>query len=378
MADRDLYEILGVAKGASDADIKKAYHKLVMKHHPDKNPGDKTSETKFKEISNAYDILRDKQKRAAYDQFGDKAFKAGGAGGNPFGQGFGGGAGFEGFDFGGAGFGDMFEDIMANMGFGGRGAGQGGRRARQANTSGRDLLHEVRVSLKDAFRGKTVEVKFNTNVKCEKCAGHGTANSKAADECPSCHGSGSVRKSNGFFAFESECPDCSGMGKKIDKKCTDCQGDGTKRGSRTIQVKIPAGVSTGARLRVAGQGEAGSVGGASGDLYVDVIVDRDPHFSRDGNDLLVNLSVSFATLALGGSVSVKGIDGEDLDVKIPSGTQVGSKLRLKGKGMPEIGRANIRGDLYLNIKTEIPTKLSAKQKELLEKFAKEKSAKGFF
>ncbi|MDR0319143.1 MAG: molecular chaperone DnaJ [Rickettsiales bacterium] len=360
---QDFYEILGVQKGASESDIKKAYHKLVMKYHPDKNPGDKSAEAKFKEVSNAYDILRDPQKRAAYDQFGHAAFQGGngasaGAGGNPFG-------GFGGFDFNSGGFGDMFEDIFSQMGFGGRQT-----RARQADNSGRDLLHEVRISLADAFHGKTVEVKFNTNVACEKCGGMGTANGGEAPSCHTCGGSGTVRKSNGFFAVDAACPDCGGLGKKIDRKCAACSGTGAKRAARSIQVKIPAGVSTGARLRVSGQGEAGMLGARAGDLFVDITVERDKHFSRDGSDLLINLSVPFATLALGGSVVVRGIDGKDMDVKIPAGTQVGAKLRVKGNGMPELGRAGSRGDLYINIKTDVPTRLSSKQKELLASFAK--------
>jgi molecular chaperone DnaJ len=372
MSSRDLYKILGVAKTASDSDIKKSYHKLVMKYHPDKNPGNTEADAKFQEVSNAYEILRDKQKRSAYDQFGHAAFQGGSGGsggGNPFGQGFGG------FDFQNGNFGDMFEDIFSQMGFGARG---GGARARPADTSGRDLLHEVSISLSDAFFGKTIEVKFQTNVFCEKCKGNGTANGKEAPVCATCGGTGMVRKSNGFFAMQTECPDCMGSGKKIDKKCADCNGQGSKRGNRTIEVKIPAGVQTGSRLRVPNQGEAGAFGARSGDLYVDVTVLRNPHFSRDGADLLLNLSVPFSTLALGGVLNVKGIDDKDIDVKIPSGTQVGAKLRLKGNGMPELGRSGARGDLYLNIKTEVPTKLSAKQKDLLEKFANEKPGKNWF
>ncbi|MDR0449017.1 MAG: molecular chaperone DnaJ [Rickettsiales bacterium] len=359
-SQRDFYEILGVQKGAGESDIKKAYHKLVMKYHPDKNPGDKDAEAKFKEISNAYDILRDPQKKAAYDQFGHSAFQGG--------QGFGGGAGgnpFGGFDFGGAGFsggfGDMFEDIFNQMGFGGRRA-----QPRQADNSGRDLLHEVRITLAEAFAGKNVEVKFQTNAACEKCGGKGGENVKT---CPTCGGSGSVRRSNGFFAAETACHDCGGFGKKPDKKCSACGGTGAKRAAKTIEVKIPAGVETGARLRLSGQGEAGAFGAPSGDLYVDIIVLKDPHFSRDGSDLLINLSVPFATLALGGSVDVSGVDGKNIEVKIPAGTQVGTKLRVKGNGMPELGRASSRGDLYINVMTQIPTRLSSKQKKLLEEFA---------
>ncbi|MDR2685912.1 MAG: molecular chaperone DnaJ [Rickettsiales bacterium] len=358
---KDFYEILGVPKGSSEADLKKAYHKLVMKYHPDKNPGNKEAESKFKEVNNAYDVLRDPQKRAAYDQYGEAAFQGGG-GGNPFGQGgnpFGGAGGFQGFDFNSAGFGDMFEDIFSQMGFG------GGRHS-APDTNGRDMLHEVRISLKDAFYGKNIEVKFNANVKCEKCNGQGTADGSPAPACKSCGGSGSVRRSNGFFSSVSECPDCHGTGRKADKKCSACNGAGATAGKRTIEVKIPAGVQDGSRLRVPGQGEAGRLGGRNGDLFVDVSVARDEVFSRNGDDLLVNLSVPFATLALGGQVEVAGIDGKSIEVKIPQGTQVGSKLRLKGNGMPMMGRAGSRGDLYLNIKTDVPTRLSSKQKKLLE------------
>lgn len=373
--NKNPYEVLGVARDASDADIKKAYHKLVLKYHPDKNQGDKTAEEKFKEVNNAFDILRDPQKRAAYDRFGDAAFAGGngasaGMGGNPFGDAFhfdmGGGAGME----------DILREAMRGFGFGGFDGGAA--RGATARQRGRDLLDEVEISLRDAYFGKTHTVKFTSNVKCEKCDGHGTADGKPAPTCARCHGTGYVNVQRGFFAMQTPCPECNGLGHKIDKKCPDCDGTGTVRKTRTLDVKIPAGIEDGARLRLAGQGEAGVNGGAAGDFYLDIHVREDEHFVRDGNDLITHIDVPFTVLALGGEIDVETIDDKKLSVKIPSGTQVGEKLRVRGHGMPT-GRASSFGDMYIEIGIIIPTKLTEKQKKILTEFSETKSTKkGWF
>ena len=373
--NKNPYEVLGVARDASDADIKKAYHKLVLKYHPDKNPGDKEAEEKFKEVNNAFDILRDPQKRAAYDRYGDAAFAGGnsasaGMGGNPFGNGA-----FH-FDMGGAGMEDILREAMRGFGF--DGFGGGARGAASGQQRGRDLLEEVEISLKDAFFGKTHTVKFASNVKCEKCNGYGTADGKQAPVCPRCHGSGYVNVQRGFFAMQTPCPECNGLGHKIDKKCSDCDGAGVVHKNRTIEVKIPAGIEDGARLRLAGQGEAGANGGPAGDFYLDIRVAPDKKFERVGDDLVMHIDLPFTTLALGGEIEIETIDDKKLTVKIPSGTQVGERLRVRGHGMPT-GRASSFGDLYIEIGVVIPTKLTEKQKKILGEFAETKSAKkGWF
>lgn len=371
------YEVLGVARDASDADIKKAYHKLVMKYHPDRNPGDKSAEDKFKEVNNAFDILKDPQKRAAYDRFGNAAFAGGngasaGAGGNPFGGGFnfnmGGGAGME----------DILREAMRGFGFGDFGGGAGASRGAAADRRGRDLLDEVVIDLKDAYFGKTHTVKFTSNATCEKCHGYGTADGKPAPTCSKCGGSGYVRVQQGFFAMEAPCPECHGTGHKIDKKCDACDGTGATAKSRTLEVKIPAGIEDGARLRLAGQGEAGTNGGPAGDFYLDVHVRPDKRFERAGSDLIMHMDIPFTTLALGGEIDVETIDDKTLSVKVPAGTQVGERLRVRGHGMPG-RRAGSFGDMYIEIGIKIPTRLTDKQKKLLAEFAETKpSKKGWF
>lgn len=372
------YEVLGVARDATDADIKKAYHKLVLKYHPDKNPGDKSAEEKFKEVNNAFDILKDPQKRAAYDRFGNAAFSGGngasagaGFGGNPFG----------GFEFnmggnGGAGMEDILREAMRGFGFGGFDGASGARGA--SARAGRDLLDEVVIDLKDAYFGTTHTVKFSTNVECEKCHGNGTADGKPAPTCTRCGGTGYIHTRQGFFAMEAPCPDCNGLGHKINSKCSECDGTGTVHKSRTLDVKIPAGVQDGTRLRLAGQGEAGANGAPAGDFYLDVRVRPDKRFERVGADLILRMDVPFTTLALGGEIEVQTIDDKTLSVKVPSGTQVGERLRVRGHGMPT-GRASSFGDLYIEIAIRIPTKLSDEQKKLLNEFAGTKSPKkGWF
>ena len=374
--NKNPYEVLGVARDASDTDIKKAYHKLVMKYHPDKNPGDKSAEEKFKEVNNAFDILKDPQKRAAYDRFGDAAFAGGngasagaGFGGNPFGNGS---FHFTGGDMGG--MEDILREAMRGFGFGGAGFGDSQSRAQQR---GRDLLDEIVIDLKDAFFGTTHTVKFTSAVKCEKCSGNGTVDGKPAKPCPTCGGTGFVHARQGFFAVETPCPDCQGLGKKIDKKCSACDGTGTVNKQRTLDVKIPAGIMDGTRLRMAGMGEAAPNGGTPGDFYIDVHVRPDKKFERIGNDLLMHMDLDFATLAMGGEIEIETIDDKKLSVKIPAGTQVGEKLRVRGHGMPT-GRGGF-GDLYIEIGVIIPKKLTEKQKKALNEFAGTKpNKKGWF
>lgn len=375
--NKNPYEVLGVARDASDADIKKAYHKLVLKYHPDKNPGDKSAEEKFKEVNNAFDILKDPQKRAAYDRFGDAAFAGGnasganpfGAGGNPFGNG--------GFHFnmgGGAGMEDILREAMRGFGF----DGFGGAAAGDGRRAGRDLLDEVVIDLKDAYFGKAHTVKFSSDVQCEKCHGFGTADGKQAPKCSRCGGTGYVHTNRGFFAMQTPCPECNGLGYKIDKKCSVCDGAGTVRKSRTLEVNIPAGVEDGTRLRLAGQGEAGQNGAPAGDFYLDVRIRPDKRFERDGADLITKIDVPFTTLALGGEIEVETIDDKKLSVKVPAGTQIGEKLRVRGHGMPG-RRAGTFGDLYIEINMTVPTKLTEKQKKLLNEFAGTKPEKrGWF
>ena len=394
MADkRDYYEVLGVQKSAGDDEIKKAYRSLAKKYHPDVNPNNTDAENKFKEVSEAYEILSDDKKRAAYDQFGSAAFGGGNgaSAGNPFGGGnpFGNG-GFE-FNFGNAGaggFADMSDFVREAMrGFGFGSDDFGGGRANPAQMRGRDLLHSVRITLRDAFYGKTETVKFTTNVKCEKCNGFGTADGKPAPVCERCHGTGMVRNRRGLFITESPCPECHGTGRIIKKPCPQCDGSGIQHKQRTLEVKIPAGVADGARLRMNGAGEAAPLGGESGDFYIDIHVAPDSVFSRSGDNLTMRANVPFATLALGGEIGVKTIDDKDILVKIPAGTQIGERLRMKGYGMPRAGSrsstaSDNRGDLYLDIATDVPKKLSEKQKKALEEFVGtgggKKKGKGWF
>ena len=377
--NKNPYEVLGVAKNANDDEIKKAYHKLVMKYHPDRNPGDKDAEEKFKEVNNAFDILKDPQKRAAYDRFGDAAFGAGNGASAGFGGGnpFGGAGGFH-FDMGGgAGMEDILREAMRGFGFGGFGDDMGGGRARQQR--GRDLLDSVTIDLKDAYFGTTHTVNFSSNVECDKCHGFGTSDGKEAPVCPRCHGAGVVQGRQGFFAVEMPCPECNGLGHKIDKKCSKCDGTGAINKQRTLEVKIPAGVEDGTRLRLGGQGEAGQNGAPSGDFYIDVRVRPDNRFERDGNDLIMRVDVPFTTLALGGEIEIETIDSKKLSVNVSSGTQVGDRLRVRGHGMPNARRVGSYGDLYIEVAMRVPTKLTDKQKKILSEFADTKPAKkGWF
>ena len=362
--NKNPYEVLGVDKSSSDADIKKAYHKLVMKYHPDKNPGDKEAEEKFKEVNNAFEILKDPQKRAAYDRYGDSAFANGGSGfsGNPFE-----GGSFH-FDMGG-GMEDILREAMRGFGFDGFGENETRQKA------GRDLLEEIEISLKDAYLGKKYTIKFTSAVKCEKCNGNGTEDGSKAPVCERCKGRGKVRVQQGFFSLETTCPDCKGEGHKIKNKCSVCNGSGRVNKQRTVEVDIPRGVHDGSRLRLQGLGEAGTNGSKNGDLYLDIHIKPDSKFNRFGNDLLIKEFVPFTTLALGGEIEIETIDDKKLIVKVPSGTQVGEKLRIRGSGMPT---QRGFGDLYIEIAIQIPTKLSDKQKKLLQEFSELKEKKSWF
>jgi molecular chaperone DnaJ len=356
MSKKDFYEILGVDKKASAEDLKKAYRKLAMQHHPDKNPGDKKSEHKFKEISEAYDTLKDPQKRAAYDRFGHGAFEGGM--GAAAARGGGGQAG-------GGGFSDIFEEMFGDfMGSGGQGRSRGGEAARR----GADLSHEMAISLEDAFKGTDTTVKVSTWQSCQGCTGSGAEKGTKAETCPTCRGAGRVRAQQGFFTVERTCPTCGGIGQTIKTPCHVCGGSGRTRKEKSLQVSIPAGIEDGTRIRLTGEGEAGVRGGPSGDLYVFLSIKPHRFFQREGANLHCRVPVPIDIVTLGGTVEVPTIDGKRTKVTIPGGTQTGTQFRLKGKGMT-VMRSTHRGDMYAEVVVETPVNLSKKQKELLQEFA---------
>ena len=350
MAKADFYETLGVAKDADDAALKSAYRKLAMKYHPDRNQGDASAEGKFKVLSEAYETLKDPQKRAAYDRFGHSAFEQGGAGG---GQGFAGG-----------GFADIFEDIFGEM--------MGGRRrsgAANGRERGADLRYNMEVSLEEAFAGKTAQIRVPSAVACGECSGSGAKPGTQATTCATCGGAGRVRAAQGFFSIERTCPTCNGRGQVIKTPCAKCAGAGRTTQERALSVNIPAGIEDGTRIRLTGEGEAGSRGGPSGDLYIFLSIKPHEFFQRDGADLYCKVPISMATAALGGQFEVSTLDGTQTRVKVPDGTQSGKQFRLKGKGMPVLRQPNM-GDLYIQIAIETPTNLNKRQRELLEEFEK--------
>lgn len=352
MSDQDYYELLGVSKGASADEIKKAYRRLAMKYHPDRNPGDKTAEEKFKEIGEAYAVLSDEQKRAAYDRFGKAGVDpnaAGGAGG------FGGFGNMGGGDFG------AFGDIFSEMFGGGR-----ARSARQEPARGRDVHYELKISLEDAARGRKMDIRVPGWDSCDSCHGTGCKPGTSKKTCPTCHGQGVVRMSNGLFQVQQTCPHCHGTGQVIADPCPNCQGKGNIRKTKTLEINIPAGINMGQRIRLAGKGEPSDEGGEPGDLYVEIIIEPHEIFSRDGDDLHTELPISFVTAALGGEITVPTLDGETR-ITLPEGTQSGKTFRLRGKGVRHL-RSNDYGDLYLHIEVETPVNLSAKQKSLLRDF----------
>ena len=355
--DRDYYEILGVEKSADGDSIKKAYRKLAMQFHPDKNPGDKAAEEKFKEAAEAYGVLSDPDKRAKYDRFGKSAFK-GGAGG------FGGGAGFGDVDDIFSHFGDIFSDFFG----GGMGGGQrrgGGRTS--GPRRGADLRYVTEITLKDVIEGIEREIEFDTEDSCQSCNGSGAESGSSAMTCPTCGGQGQVVRQQCFFTMASPCPNCAGEGTIVKNPCKKCRGKGRTEQHRKIRLTVPAGVDSGTRLRVTGEGEGGFRGGPAGDLYVEVVVKEDKQFQRQGEHLLSEVNVDYLQVLLGGELDVHTVTGTTR-VKIPAGTQVGETIRVSGEGLPSL-RGSRRGDLYLTVSVEFPRKISGKEKELLQEIA---------
>jgi len=365
---QDYYELLGVNRTASPDDIKKAFRKLAMQHHPDRNPDSKDSEKKFKDVNHAYDILKDPEKRAAYDRYGPAAFEGGMGPGGP--GGFQGGA--QGFDFGSV-FGDIFEDMFG----GGRGRGPGGR----VDTRGQDLRFNLEITLEQAYGGTEATVRVPTSIACETCKGSGAEPGSKPQQCPTCHGRGRLRAQQGFFTVERTCHACHGAGQVIDKPCRACAGQGRTRKDKTLKVNIPAGVEDGTRIRLSGEGEAGARGGPPGDLYVFLSVRRHQLFEREGADVHCRVPISMVQATLGGNIEVPTLDGKMARINIPAGAQGGHQFRLRGKGMP-IVRSAQRGDMYIEINVETPTNLTPKQKELLKEFEKagktSPESEGFF
>ena len=350
MAKRDYYDVLGVNKNSTPDQIKVAYRKSAVKYHPDKNKGDKTSEEKFKEASEAYHVLSDKERKQNYDNFGHAAFE----------NGAGGRGGFGNFDFSNS-FSDIFEDFFSDF------SGSGGRRNRKTNFRGSDLRYDLSITLEEAYTGKKQDIKFSTSEKCNTCKGSGSKPGHDAGSCSMCGGHGQVRSNQGFFTVQQTCPQCSGTGEEITNPCNDCGGQGKKQTSKRLSVTIPKGVDDGTRIRLAGKGEAGTKGAGNGDLYLFINVYSNDLFKRSDENLFFECSISIADAALGTSLEIPTIDGGKAKIKIPAGIQNGKQFRLKGKGMPYM-RGSGNGDLYVQINTEVPISLNKEQKELLEKF----------
>jgi molecular chaperone DnaJ len=354
MAKRDYYDVLGITRGASEEEIKKAYRSKAKELHPDRNKDNPAAESQFKEVNEAYDALKDPQKKAAYDRFGHAAFENGG-GFRP-----GGGAGGP-QDFASA-FSDVFDDLFGDI-MGGRGRAGSGQRA----SRGSDLRYNLRLNLEEAFTGRQATISVPSSVTCEVCSGTGAEGGAEPMACPTCSGMGKVRAQQGFFTVERTCPTCSGRGQIIKNPCKSCAGAGRVRKDRTLNVNIPAGVETGTRIRLAGEGEAGLRGGPAGDLYIFIEVETHPIFERDGANLYCRIPLSVATAALGGEIEAPTLDGGRTRVKVPPGVQSGKQLRLRGKGMPALRGAGA-GDLYIELAVETPVNLTARQKELLREF----------
>lgn len=349
MAKRDYYETLGIERGADDGEVKRAFRKLAMQYHPDKNPGDTESEHRFKEINEAYEALKDPQKRAAYDRFGHAAFDGGGGGGHGFGNDFA------------SSMSDIFDDLFGDM--------MGRRGARSARQRGADLRYDMEITLEEAFHGKSAEIRVPSSVTCDVCTGSGAKPGTSPKPCPTCGGAGRIRAQQGFFAIERACIACQGRGEVIEDPCTGCGGTGRKTVERTLAINIPKGVEDGTRIRLAEEGEAGLRGGPSGDLYIFLSIKPHEIFQRDGADLFCRVPISISTAALGGQIEVPNLDGGRSRVKIPPGTQSGKQFRLASKGMPVL-RSTQSGDLYVQSLVETPVNLSRRQKELLEEFEK--------
>lgn len=352
MAKQDFYDLLGVARGAGADEIKKAYRKLAMQYHPDRNPGDHAAEHKFKEINEAYDVLKDEQKRAAYDRFGHAAFDGGGG---PRGSG---GADFSG------GFADIFEEMFGDF-MGGR---RGGQRAQAGR--GSDVRFNLEITLEEAFLGKQATVKVPSSVGCEVCDGSGAEPGSQPVTCPTCGGAGRVRASQGFFTVERTCPGCGGQGRVIKNPCRACAGSGRVRKDKTLKVDIPPGVDDGTRIRLSNEGESGMRGAPPGDLYIFLSVRPHALFQRDGADLFCKAPIPMTTAALGGPIEIPAIDGGRAKITVPAGTQSGARFRLRGKGMSVLRSAG-RGDMYVELQVETPVNLSKRQRELLEEFERE-------
>ncbi len=352
MAKQDYYQTLGVERGAGLDEIKRAYRKLAMAHHPDRNPGDTESERKFKEINEAYDVLKDDTKRAQYDRFGHAAFDGMGGGGPRPGAG--------GFDF--TGFADIFDEMFGD--FTGRGGG------RQAGQHGADLRFNMEIGLEEAYEGKQAQIRVPTSVACETCSGSGAKPGTSPTTCSTCAGRGRVRAQQGFFTIERACPSCQGLGRVIEDPCTGCGGAGRVHREKTLQVNIPPGVEDGTRIRLAGEGEAGVRGAPPGDLYIFLSIKPHRFFQRDGANLYCRVPIPMTTAALGGSVEVPTLEGSGAKVTVPAGTQSGTQFRLRGKGMPVL-RSTASGDLYIQVSVEVPVNMTKRQRELLQEFADE-------
>ena len=343
----DYYELLEIERGADAGTIKSSYRKLAMKFHPDKNAGCKESEARFKAVSEAYDCLKDPQKRAAYDRFGHAAFQNSGGGGHGGAQDF-------------SGFSDIFESVFGEF-MGGRTSG------RQQARRGADLRYDMEISLDEAFHGKDTEITIDVSASCDTCHGSGARPGTHAHACNTCGGHGKVRAQQGFFVVERACPVCSGSGQVIEDPCPDCRGDGRVERTKTLNVNVPPGVDEGTRIRLSGEGEAGGRGAPAGDLYIFLHVKRHAVFEREGTSLFARVPISFTTAALGGTLAIPGLDGTTHDIRIPVGIQSGKQLRQRGAGMPVLqGRGH--GDLVIQIEVETPTRLSTRQRELLEMF----------
>ncbi|MDR3151492.1 MAG: molecular chaperone DnaJ [Holosporaceae bacterium] len=364
------YEILGLTKTASDGDIKKMYRKLAMQYHPDRNKGDKAAEAKFKEINEAYETLKDPQKKAAYDRYGHSAYKNMSSGG---GGGDGGGFYNNGFNFSSSsGFSDIFEDFFSAA---------SSMHSERVDMRGSDLRYDIAITLEEAFSGKNIDLKVKTNVACKECKGTGSEKGEKPKKCPSCRGSGRQRFSQGFFTVERTCNSCNGTGHIIENSCKNCRGAGRIGSVRDINVSIPAGIENGAKIRLSGEGEAGIRGGSAGNLYIFISIKPHQLFRREGDAIHCDVPISITTATLGGEVEVPTIDGKKALIKIPAGTQSGSILKLRNKGMSVV-RSSLRGDMLIHAKVETPVNLTKKQKELLEEFDRESDthpqSSGFF
>jgi molecular chaperone DnaJ len=366
MAKQDYYDTLGVSRDASAEQLKKAYRSLAMKYHPDRNPGDKSAEHRFKELNEAYDVLKDDQKRAAYDRFGHRAFENGSGGSQP-----------GGFDFNsGGGFADIFEEMFGEF--------MGGRRGQQARQRGGDLRYNMEISLEDAFAGKQAAIRVAALGICDSCAGSGAEKGSKPITCPACRGAGKIRHAQGFFTVETTCGNCHGTGKIIDKPCRTCSGQGRSRKDKTLNVTIPPGVEDGTRIRLAGEGEAGLHGAPAGDLYIFLSITPHKLFQREGANIFCRVPITMSSAALGGIVEVPTVDGSRARITVPAGTQTGQQFRLRHKGMSVL-RSTERGDMYAQIMVETPINLTKRQQELLAEFEKagrgkqhSPEAEGFF